>query len=81
MKLRKVLSHINIVLAGMIIVFFCIDRVNTAMNFMTSQMSRWLIFFFSLTALGEAIAVLISIRRTEVRQRLRQKDDQTAGKE
>ena len=38
----RFLPHMTVILSLMTLTFFCIDRVNTAMAFMTSEMSRWL---------------------------------------
>ena len=41
MKLKKLIPHITIVLALMTLTFFVIDRFNSFMDFMTSEMSKW----------------------------------------
>lgn len=49
-KVRTVISHACIVAALMVLVFFIIDRLNPAMEFMTSDMSKG--FFLLLAALS-----------------------------
>ena len=39
-KLRSALPHAAIVLANMFVVFFLIDRVNTAMNFIDNDLTK-----------------------------------------
>lgn len=65
MKFLKILSHINIILSGMFLVFFSIDRVNSAMDFLGNNISKWLLFCFSISAMMLAIIELIIIRKKE----------------
>ena len=71
MKLRSVraiLSHACIVAGLMVLVFFIADRFNPAMEFMTSEMSKW--FILALAAMSFANAVLtISGIRHAIRRR------------
>ena len=76
LKIRKILSHLVVILGGMFLTFFCIDRVNTAMAFIDNEISKWLLFFFSLLALALAIITLVTIRRRELRDRI--KDESTS---
>lgn len=65
MKLRTAwyfLSHGLIVLAGMFLVFFCIDRVNPGMDFLGSEISKWLLLAFALWALGCGVLTVVQIR-------------------
>ncbi len=43
----KGFPHAIITMAGMIIVFFCIDRVNKPIGFMTNEFHKWLSFFLA----------------------------------
>lgn len=58
---RTVLSHITMMLAVLVLVLFVIDRVNNAMEFMTSQLSRWLIAALALCALITAVLNIIAL--------------------
>ena len=71
LKIRKILSHLVVILGGMFLTFFCIDRVNTAMAFIDNEISKWLLFCFSLIAMALAIINLVTIRRRELRKRIR----------
>jgi len=65
-KAMKVLPHVSIVMAGMMIVFFCIDRVNQPMGFMTNEFHRWLALFLALFCLGYSV-ILIAYQRQQER--------------
>jgi hypothetical protein len=39
----RVLPHLSIILSGMLLTFFIIDRVNTAMAFINNDITKWLI--------------------------------------
>ena len=61
----KALPHASIVMAGMLIVFFCIDRVNTPMGFMTNEFHKWLTFFLALISIGYSVFVIMYQRHQE----------------
>ena len=42
--MKKLLAHLNIVLAGMILTLLCIDRVNTAMRFIDNDITKGILF-------------------------------------
>ncbi len=65
----KILSYPCIVLAGMFLVFCFIDRVNPAMEFITSDLSKLLLLVFTLFALSSTILTLVYVRRRERRLR------------
>ncbi len=69
LKVRKVLSHLLIILGGMFLTFFWIDRVNPAMCFIDNEISKWLLLCFSLIALALAIITLAAIHRLELREK------------
>ena len=55
LKLWYVLSHVNMIISCMFIVFYLIDRVNPAMEFMDSTLSKGLLFAFCLSILTSSI--------------------------
>ena len=61
----KVLPHAVIVMALMMLVFFCIDQVNEHMGFMTNEFHRWLSMLLSVAALGYSIDAIARMRKTE----------------
>lgn len=66
--LRKVLPHAAIVLSGMYVVFFLIDRVNQAMAFINNRITKRLLLVLCVIAIIESIW-LIRDERRKVRQR------------
>ena len=61
--LRKILPHVSIVLSNMYIVFFLIDRVNSAMSFINNDLTKWLLVFSSLVSIVNAISLIHDERR------------------
>ena len=49
--IKKLLPHVAIVMAGMLIVFFVIDRVNKPMGFMTNEFHKRITFALALLCL------------------------------
>lgn len=64
----KLLAHASIILSGMFLTFFVIDRVNPYMEFLTSEMSAWLILAFAIISLTQSILIIVMLRRHEKRQ-------------
>ncbi len=78
-KARKILSHLTIILGGMFLTFFWLDRRNPAMLFIDNEISKWLLLCFSLIALALAIITLVTMRRLDFRERDKaQKRDETS---
>ncbi len=71
--IAKILPHISIVISGMMIVFFIIDRYNKKMRFMEDEMTKVLIFILGISAIGTAI-MLIHHQRSQEWQHLRRND-------
>ncbi len=65
LQIRKFLSHLIIIFGGMFITFFILDRFNPGMGFVDSEISRWVLLGFALTAISQGILSLISIRWQE----------------
>ena len=61
----KLLPHIAIVISGMLIVFFVIDRVNKPMGFLTNEFHKTLLFVLSLLSIWMAVQVISLQRRRE----------------
>ena len=55
LKLWYWLCHVNIIVSCMFIIFYFIDRVNPAMDFMGSSLSKGLLFVFCLCILASSI--------------------------
>lgn len=66
--LRNILTlvpHVSIVISGMMIVFFIIDRFNDAMGFMESDVTKVLIFILSISAITTAVLAMVYRTRLE----------------
>ena len=61
--IRKALPHATIIVAVMFLVFFVIDRINEAMNFIGAEISKWLLFLFCLMAIATSVVLLAEQRR------------------
>lgn len=64
-KILKVLPHVTIVMAGLLIVFFCIDRVNKPMGFMTNEFHKILTFLLSVACVGYSVFIMSYQRKRE----------------
>jgi uncharacterized integral membrane protein len=64
------LSHSSIIVGMMFVIFFVIDRFNPAMEFLTSNISKWLILLFALCSIlnGLFSAVFVSKAKAKRRQ-------------
>lgn len=79
-KARKILSHLTIILGGMFLTFFWLDRRNPAMSFIDNEISKWLLLCFSVIGLTLAIITLVTIRRLDLREKNNaQKRDKSGG--
>lgn len=64
-------AHAGIIVGMMFVVFFAIDRFNPAMEFLTSGLSKWLILFLAVCAVGDGLfsAVLLFQRQKRREER------------
>ena len=68
--LRKLLPHAAIILSLMYFVFFGIDRVNTAMDFINNDITKFLLVALGVIAVIDAMLLIHDDRRRErARQR------------
>ena len=65
--LRKLLPHVAIVLSGMYVVFFLIDRVNSAMAFINNDITKGLLLVLSAVSILNA-SILIGNERSSIRR-------------
>ncbi|MBQ8952561.1 MAG: hypothetical protein IJ048_00465 [Clostridia bacterium] len=80
---KKLLPHVAIVLSGMLIVFFVIDRVNKPMGFMTNEFHKRITFVLALLAIYFAVQLIALQRRAEraeYRRRLREAQRRQAAR-
>ena len=64
--MKKLLAHALVVLSGMILVLLCIDRVNTAMQFIDHPITKGLLF--ALCGLGLAGGIVLMAQRPRRRR-------------
>lgn len=68
-------AHTGIIVGMMFLVFFVIDRFNPAMEFLTSEISKWLILVLALCAVGSgafsAVLLFQMHQRQEERMNIR----------
>ena len=72
---RQLPPHAAIILSGMLIVFFIIDRVNKPMGFMTNEFHKRITFALALLSIWSSIRLIAAQRRAEraeYRRRLRE---------
>ncbi len=67
----KGFPHAIITIAGMIIVFFCIDRVNKPIGFMTNEFHKWLSFFLACYGIYSAVNQIAGQRKRERDEEMR----------
>ena len=58
MKLKRLIPHITIILAMMTLTFFVIDRFNEFMDFMTSEMSKWVFAGLAVFAIVSSVRLI-----------------------
>lgn len=58
MKLKRLIPHITIILPMMTLTFFVIDRFNEFMDFMTSEMSKWVFAALAVFAIATAVRLI-----------------------
>ena len=55
---RVILAHLLLLLSALVITLFILDRFNTAMEFIESDISKWVIAALGFTALANAILTI-----------------------
>lgn len=58
---RVLLAHISIVLSVMVLTWFVIDRFNTAMEFMSADISKWFIAALAALSLASSLVNIVSL--------------------
>ena len=77
-KIRYGLYHITLILALMYIVFFCIDRVNTAMMFINNDITKWLLLVMSVLTIFNTLQFIFAERERLRRRLARQQQSRSA---
>lgn len=69
---RKITPHVTIVLCNMYVVFYLIDRVNPAMEFITNNITKFLLLVMCiLSTVNAALTIYDQRRRQKLLQRRR----------
>ena len=63
--IKRLLPHVAIVISGMLIVFFVIDRINKPMGFMSNEFHKRITFVLALLAIYFAVQLITLQRRAE----------------
>lgn len=61
--LRKAVPHATIILSVMMLVFFIIDRVNTAFAAINNDITKWLLAILSVCAILTSVYLIALERR------------------
>lgn len=61
--MKTLLAHLDVVLSGMILVLLCIDRVNTAMQFIDNEITKGLLFGLCAVCLLSGVVLMAQGRR------------------
>lgn len=76
--LRKILPHAAIILSMMYFVFFCIDRVNSAMAFINNNITKWLLVILGVISIYNAVLLIVEDqKRAERKEGRAQSEDRT----
>jgi len=62
---RKILAHLIIIVSGMFVVFYFIDRVNEAMAFIDNDISKALLLVLSMLGIAQSVLSLADARGEE----------------
>ncbi len=57
--LGRILPHLVLILAVMMLTFFCIDAVNSSMAFLNNAITKWLLAIFAVLAAILAVCYVI----------------------
>ena len=66
--LRKILPHAAIILSMMYFVFFCIDRVNSAMAFINNDITKGLLVILGVISIYDAVLLIVEDQKRAERK-------------
>ena len=78
-NIRAILPHGAILICNMYIVFFLIDRVNTAMCFIDNEMTKALLVIMCVISMGASTALIRAQRRADKARARRMKRKKSAS--
>lgn len=73
--LRKILPHVAIVISVVYFVLFSIDRVNTAMGFISNDITKWLLVILGAVSIWNAVLIVRDDRRRMRRRAAARRQD------
>lgn len=73
--LRKILPHAAIILSVMYFVFFCIDRVNSAMAFINNDITKWLLVILGVISIYNAVLLIVGDQKRAERKGAEARED------
>lgn len=62
--LARILPHVTLVLSGMLLVFFVLDRYNPAMGYLDNPGERILLLVLAVTSIVNAVLLVACQRRS-----------------
>lgn len=71
-KILRAFPHLTLIFGLMTLLFFIIDRFNTGMAFMTSELSKWLFAALALTAVVSSVSLISANWQRDDRRKKRQ---------
>lgn len=78
--LRKILPHVSIVLCNMYLVFYCIDRVNSAMAFINNNITKALLVVLCIiSTVNSAFLIMDQRRKIAAREAARRRAARNAA--
>ena len=77
--LKCVLPHACIIMSGMLLLFFWIDRVNSHVAFLTNEFHKWLLLALSILCIAESV-MLIADNRNCARRAIQRARAKKKGK-
>ena len=78
--LRKILPHAAIILSMMYFVFFCIDRVNSAMAFINNDITKWLLVILGVISIYDAVLLIVGDQKRVERKEGRAQPEDRADR-
>lgn len=61
--MKRILPHICIIISVMMIVFYVIDQINSAMNFINNDIYKTLLLVYSIIVIVSSIFMIVENRR------------------
>lgn len=65
MNPMKILCHSCLVLSGLVVTLFILDRFNPTMEYLSSSISKGVLLFFALLVMLQTIMSLIGMRKSD----------------